>query len=216
MHILGLTALRIKKDLMKIFGWPTVGFLVITVSGIYAACSFENTKAEDNMNSAYDFSFTKLATNDPLPLSQFRGKVLMVVNTASKCGFTRQYSELQKLFDRYKERGFIILGVPSNDFGAQEPGTGEEIAKFCKINYGVTFPMAAKEIVSGDDKHPFYVWARDSLGFGTAPKWNFHKYLIDRNGNLVDYFNSTTSPEADRILEAIEKLLEEKAVVFAK
>jgi glutathione peroxidase len=101
--------------------------------------------------------------------------------------------------------------VPSNDFGHQEPGSSEEIASFCKLNYGVTFPVTAKEVVSGSEAHPFYLWARETLGFGTAPKWNFHKYLIDRNGKLVDYFHSTTAPSSSRLVEAIEKLLDQPA-----
>jgi glutathione peroxidase len=133
-----------------------------------------------------------------------------VVNTASHCGFTPQYEGLQKLYTTYKDKGLVIIGVPSNDFGQQEPGDAEQIAHFCKRNYGVTFPMAAKEFVSGDQAHPFYLWAKKTFGFGTAPKWNFHKYLINRKGNLVDYFNSTTSPDNDRVKKAVEKALAEK------
>ena len=158
---------------------------------------------------AYGFSFRHLMEETPLPLSDYKGKVIMVVNTASKCGFTPQYEGLEVLYQRYKDQGFVIIGVPSNDFGEQEPGSSQEIATFCKKNYGVTFPMAAKETVSGDEAHPFYVWARQVLGFGTAPKWNFHKYLINRQGKLVDYFNSTTSPDASRVTKAIEALLKE-------
>lgn len=157
--------------------------------------------------TSYDFSFKTLSGQEPLALSQYKGKVLLIVNTASQCGFTKQYADLEKLYQTYKDRGLVIIGVPSNDFGGQEPGNNQEIAKFCQVNFGVTFPMTAKEIVSGDKAHPFYLWAKKSLGFGTAPKWNFHKYLIDRNGKLVDYFNSTTSPDAPRVHEAIEKLL---------
>jgi glutathione peroxidase len=131
----------------------------------------------------------------------------MVVNTASKCGFTKQYAGLERLYKTYKDRGFIIVGVPSNDFGSQEPGNSGEIAQFCEINYGVTFPMAGKEVVSGAQRHPFYAWAHEVLGFGTAPKWNFHKYLIDREGKLVDYFYTFTDPESKRVKEAIERLL---------
>lgn len=163
-----------------------------------------------NQQTAYDFSFKTLMGNDPLPLKQYEGDVILVVNTASKCGFTPQYEGLENLYTTYKDRGFVIIGVPSNDFGAQEPGTNQEIAHFCKLNYGVSFPMASKEVVSGDGAHPFYVWAKNTLGFGTAPKWNFHKYLIDRHGKLIDYFNSTTSPDADRVKKAIEKALSEK------
>ena len=157
--------------------------------------------------SAYDYSFKTLQGEEPLPLSKFQGKVLLIVNTASKCGFTKQYEGLQALYDKYKDQGLVILGVPSNDFGKQEPGTSEEIASFCKLNYGVTFPMAAKEDVIGENAHPFYKWAASALGFGTTPKWNFHKYLVDKNGRLVDYFNSNTAPDAANLVEAIEALL---------
>ncbi|WP_058388033.1 glutathione peroxidase, partial [Legionella cherrii] len=150
--------------------------------------SADSPKLNDN---AYDYSFHTLRGHEPLPLSSFRGKVLMIVNTASKCGFTPQYARLEKLYEQYKDRGLVILGVPSNDFGGQEPGTEQDIASFCQVNYGVTFPMTAKEVVSGKNAHPFYLWAREKLGFGTAPKWNFHKYLINRKGELIDYFYST-------------------------
>jgi glutathione peroxidase len=168
-----------------------------------------NAYAEDP-KTAYDFSFTKLRVDDKLPLKQFEDKVLLIVNTASHCGFMPQFEGLEKLYKSYKDKGLVIVGVPSNDFGAQELGGSEEIASFCKINYGVTFPMAEKEVVSGDGAHPFYLWARKTLGFGTAPKWNFHKYLINRHGKLIDYFNSTTSPESDSVKQAIEKALAEK------
>ncbi|WP_348645904.1 glutathione peroxidase [Legionella maioricensis] len=176
---------------------------------IIVATNLINTiKLNDNV---YDYSFHALRGHEELPLAQFRGKVLMIVNTASKCGFTPQYERLEKLYEKYRERGLVILGVPSNDFGKQEPGTEEEISNFCQINYGVSFPMTTKEVVSGKNAHPFYLWARQKLGFGTAPKWNFHKYLISRKGELIDYFYSTTSPEAGRVIKAIEKALNEKA-----
>jgi len=158
-------------------------------------------------NSAYDFSFTTLVGHHPLPLSEFKGKVLLVVNTASKCGFTPQYAGLEKLYLTYKDRGLVILGVPSNDFGSQEPGSSEDIASFCQVNYGVTFPMTSKEVVSGKEAAPFYLWARKQAGFGSAPKWNFHKYLIGRNGEMITYFFSTTSPESPKLVKAIEKAL---------
>jgi glutathione peroxidase len=154
---------------------------------------------------AYAFSFKTLLEEKPFPLSQFEGQVLLVVNTASLCGFTPQYDDLEKLYTTYKNQGLVVIGVPSNDFGHQEPGTNLEIESFCKVNYGVSFPMTSKEVVSGQKAHPFYVWAKES--FGSVPKWNFHKYLIDRRGTLIDYFNSTTSPDAKRVCEAIEKAL---------
>lgn len=180
-----------------------MGFLTLLTAGIFMF-GFSKANAEPKKGSAYDFSFTTLVGEEKLPLSQFKGKVILVVNTASNCGFTKQYDGLQKLYDTHKGKGLVILGVPSNDFGSQEPGSSSDIAEFCKRNYGVTFPMAAKQVVSGDAAHPFYRWASDTLGFGTSPKWNFHKYLIARDGTLVDHFNSTTSPDASRLVGAVE------------
>jgi glutathione peroxidase len=167
--------------------------------------------AEPQKGSAYDYRFTTLIGEKPLPLSQFKGKVILIVNTASQCGFTKQYDGLQKLYNQYNDKGFVILGVPSNDFGSQEPGSSDEIAQFCKLNYGVTFPMASKQVVSGDTAHPFYLWARETLGFGTAPKWNFHKYLVGRDGELIDYFNSTTAPDNERLVKAVAAALAKPA-----
>ena len=171
-------------------------------------CFLMISTASANSDNAYDYSFHTLRGQESLPLAAFRGKVLLIVNTASKCGFTKQYASLEKLYKQYKDRGLVILGVPSNDFGGQEPGTDQEIAHFCQVNYGVSFPMTSKEIVSGKKAHPFYLWAKQKLGFGTAPKWNFHKYLIDRNGKLIDYFYSTTSPDAPRFIKTLEKTLQ--------
>ena len=171
--------------------------------------SANNTAGSDN--NAYNYSFFTLIGHNPMPLAAYRGKVLLIVNVASKCGFTPQYASLEKLYEKYKDRGLVILGVPSNDFGSQEPGTDQEIAHFCQINYGVSFPMTAKEVVSGKNAHPFYIWAKQKLGLSTAAKWNFHKYLINRNGDLIDYFYSTTSPDAARFIRAVEKALDEKS-----
>lgn len=166
--------------------------------------------AANATDNAYEFSFHTLVGHKPLPLSTYRGKVLLIVNTASQCGFTSQYAGLEKLYEKYKDRGLVILGVPSNDFGGQEPGSEQEIASFCQINYGVSFPMASKEVVSGKNAHPFYLWARQQLGFGTAPKWNFHKYLINRQGQLINYFYTPTAPDSTRFIKALEKVLDEK------
>jgi glutathione peroxidase len=159
--------------------------------------------------NAYAFVFRTLTGDTLLPLSQFQGKVLLIVNTASYCGLTAQYTGLQALYERYKDQGLVIIGVPSNDFGNQEPGTNQEIADFCHQHYGITFLMASKEVVSGKHAHPFYQWAARRLGLGTTPQWNFHKYLVNRNGALVDYFHATTSPDSDRIRRAIEAALAE-------
>lgn len=157
--------------------------------------------------TAYDFSFNTLIENKPLLLSDFKGCVILIVNTASKCLFTSQYEDLEKLYQHYKNKGFVIIGVPSNDFAGQEPGSNKEIANFCKLDYGVAFPITSKEKVLGRGAHPFYLWAKKVLGFGTAPKWNFHKYLISRQGEIIDYFYSTTSPRSARLIKSIENAL---------
>ncbi len=159
--------------------------------------------AEDAKN-AYDFSFKELAGGADMPLKKFEGKVMLIVNTASKCGFTGQYAGLEKLYKQYEAQGLVVIGVPSNDFGGQEPAGNSEIVEFCKFNYGVSFPMTEKVAVSGDNAHPFYAYAKEKLGFGTAPKWNFHKYLVAKNGEVIDHFNSTTAPDSGKIAEAIE------------
>lgn len=179
----------------------TPRLILACLLGLFAVTA----QAAEQKGSAYDYSFTKLLGGDPLPLSEFKGKVLLVVNTASECGFTPQYEGLEKLYETYKDKGLVILGVPSNDFGGQEPGDAPTIAKFCKLNYGVTFPMAGKEVVSGERAHPFYRWAAATLGH--APKWNFHKYVIDRQGHLVDYFASTTGPGSTALKLTIEEQL---------
>jgi len=165
-----------------------------------------NTNATLAKN-AYDFTFTTLVGHEAMPLKMYRGKTILIVNVASKCGFTGQYAGLEQLFEKYKDQGLVIIGVPSNDFAKQEPGSNQEIANFCRLNYGVSFPMTEKVHVIGKDAHPFFQWAKQTLGFASAPKWNFHKYLINRHGELVDYFYSTTTPNSKRFLQTIEKNL---------
>src|SRR3546814_896623 len=128
-------------------------------------------------------------------MSSFKGQVVLVVNTASRCGLTPQYRELQGLWERYKARGLVVLGVPCNDFGAQEPGTAEEIVSFCQVNYDIDFPLTSKQSVIGADAHPFYKWVAEVAGEDALPKWNFHKYLIGPNGDLVQVFGSKVPPE---------------------
>jgi glutathione peroxidase len=164
-------------------------------------------KATEPMaNSAYDFSFTSIE-GEPLPLSSFKGKVVLVVNTASQCGFTPQYTDLQDVWTRYRERGLVVLGVPSNDFGGQEPGSEAEIKAFCEVNFAVDFPLTTKEQVTGEAAHPFYRWAAGELGFAAKPRWNFHKYLIGPDGKLADWFATTTKPTAPKVVKAIEEQL---------
>ncbi len=140
-------------------------------------------------DSAHDFSFNSI-DGDPLPMSQYKGKAVLVVNTASFCGYTPQYEGLQSLWTEYRDKGLVVLGVPSNDFGAQEPGTAEEIKDFCEANFDVDFPLTAKQVVKGGDAHPFYQWAADEKGASNAPRWNFHKYLVAPDGALVEAFPS--------------------------
>ena len=155
---------------------------------------------------AYDFVFDSI-DGEKLPLNVFRGKVILVVNTASRCGFTRQYKALQSLWSKYRNQGLIVLGIPSNDFGRQEPGDESEIKTFCEVNFNVDFPMTSKVNVKGESAHPFYKWARDEMGSIAIPRWNFHKYLIAADGRLIDWFASTTDPESKRLVSAIEALL---------
>jgi len=157
--------------------------------------------------TAHLYSFDGL-TGGEIRMSEYRGQVVMVVNTASECGFTPQYEGLQKLYDARKTKRFVIVGVPSNDFGGQEPGSAKEIARFCKLNYGVTFPMAAKAVVTGPKAHPFYRWARTAFGAAGEPKWNFHKYLVDKRGVPTRAWPSATKPEAKEIADAIDAALQ--------
>jgi glutathione peroxidase len=142
---------------------------------------------------------------EPVSLCDFRGKVLLVVNTASQCGYTPQYEGLEKLYRRYKDRGLVVLGFPANDFGGQEPGSNKDIAQFCQINYGVTFPVFAKTAVIGAAANPLF---RDlEARTGQRPRWNFHKYLIDRGGKPVAAFGAAVEPLDSRLTSQIEQLL---------
>jgi len=162
--------------------------------------------AADPAGSAHDFSFTAIE-GGALPLAQYKGKIVLLVNTASQCGFTHQYAGLQDLWQRYRDRGLIVLGVPSNDFGGQEPGTEAEIKTFCEVNFDVDFPMTAKVQVTGEGAHPFYRWAADQFGVMAKPRWNFHKYLIGPDGRAVEWFSTATAPTADTVIRAIEAQL---------
>ena len=159
------------------------------------------------MTTAYDFTVSDIA-GQQVSLSDFRGKVLLVVNTASKCGFTAQYEGLEALYRDLKDRGLVVLGFPCNQFGAQEPGSEQEIADFCQRTYDVSFPMFAKVDVNGENASPLFVWLREAAPSepAAAPiKWNFAKFLIDRHGNVVDRFASAVTP--DMLREDVENLL---------
>ena len=157
-------------------------------------------------SSAHEIAFTSI-DGEPLPLSDFAGKAVLVVNTASLCGFTYQYEGLQAVYDRYRERGLVVLGVPSNDFGRQEPGSEAEIKNFCEVNFNVDFPLTDKQQVKGADAHPFFQYVGTKLGKKSLPRWNFHKYLIDPEGQLIGAWPSKAEPGGPEITGAIEQAL---------
>ena len=156
--------------------------------------------------TAHDFTFTDI-DGGTLNLAEFAGKPLMVVNTASRCGFTYQYDGLQALYDRYREQGFTLLTVPSDDFGGQELASEAEVKQFCEVNFNLDLPMTSITRVRGRDAHPFYQWALSELGRSNAPSWNFHKYLTAPDGTLVQSFPTNTEPQSPTITKAVEALL---------
>lgn len=157
-------------------------------------------------SSVYDFTLNDI-DGTPLPLSSFRGKVLLLVNTASFCGNTPQYSELETMYERYQARGLEILAFPANNFGRQEPGSNEEIKSFCYTKYSLTFPLFSKISVKGDDKHPLYQYLTERSPFPGEVEWNFQKYLVDRKGNVIARFHHRTKPLSDEIVRDVESAL---------
>ena len=154
----------------------------------------------------FDLSIKNI-DNKIMNLSEFKGKTVLLVNVASNCGFTKQYTGLQTLYEKYKEKDFIVLGVPSNQFGGQEPGSNNEIKNFCETNFNITFPITNKVDVKGDNAHLLYKWAKENHGNSTVPKWNFHKILINKEGKIQDTFNSFITPLSDKIIKQIELTL---------
>jgi glutathione peroxidase len=165
----------------------------------------------NNCNAQYDkifFDFNiKDINKEELDLSIYKDKTILLVNVASNCGFTKQYSELQDLYKKYKDKGFIVIGVPSNQFGGQEPGSNNEIKDFCEINFNITFPITDKFNVKGENAHPIYIWAKENHGKSAIPKWNFHKILINKNGKIEDTYASFTKPMSKKLLNKIEEIL---------
>ena len=159
-------------------------------------------KAEVNAKSFHDFSVESI-TGKEIKLSEYKNKVVLLVNTASQCGFTPQYSGLQKIYDRYKEDGFIVLGVPSDDFN-QELSTNSDVKKFCEIRYGVNFPMTSIQKIKGNDAHPIYKWIADNVSVIGQPRWNFHKFLIGKDGEIVNWYSSMTSPTSESFVKDVE------------
>ncbi len=184
------------QSLFAVRAYLMFGALLIMAGSLFAAAGF------------YAFTLNSI-DGKPAPLADYKGKVVLVVNVASQCGYTPQYSALEATYEKYKDQGFVILGFPANNFGAQEPGTNEEIKTFCTRKYSVTFPIYAKISVKGADQAPLYAY----LTKDTAPeirgdiKWNFTKFLVDRNGNVVQRFEPAVTPDSSEVISAIEKQL---------
>ena len=170
-------------------------FLVIMISFF--------TKVSANYSTlAYEFSFNSL-DGSMIKLEDYKDKVVVVVNVASRCGYTPQYEDLQNLWSNYKEKGLVVIGVPTNNF-KQEPGSNKEIKDFCETNFGIDFPMTEKIDVLGKNAHPFYKWAKQNHGISAIPKWNFHKIIIGKNGKVIETFASFTKPSSNKFIKTIE------------
>ena len=172
---------------------------------IFIMFSFFTKVVAGNNGTAYDYDF-KSINGDLIKLNQYKGKVIVVVNVASRCGYTPQYEDLQSLWSKYKDKNVVVLGVPTNNF-RQEPGNNKQIKDFCETNFGITFPMSEKIDVIGSNSHPFYKWARKDYGIGAIPKWNFHKIIIGKNGKVVETFSSITKPSSKKFTRTIEDLI---------
>jgi len=172
------------------------GALLIMATSLFAA------------SGIYGFTLNSIDGN-PAPLADYKGKVVLLVNVASQCGYTPQYSALESIYEKYKDQGFVILGFPANNFGAQEPGTNEEIKTFCTRKYSVTFPMYSKISVKGADQAPLYAYLTKETGAGLTGdiKWNFTKFLVDRNGKVIQRFEPAVTPDSKEVTGAIEKQL---------
>ena len=183
---------------------PYKKYLLILISLIMFSL-FEKVDAKYE-KLFFDLNIKSL-NGETIKLSKFKGKTILLVNVASKCGFTKQYTGLQKLYDNYKNKDFLVIGVPSNQFGGQEPGSNEEIKDFCETNFNITFPITDKVDVKGKDAHTIYKWAKENYGNSTVPKWNFHKILINKEGKIQDTFNSFITPLSDKITKQLEQIL---------
>jgi glutathione peroxidase len=164
-------------------------------------------KAEAKYEKLFFDLSIKGINDETINLSEFKGKTILLVNVASKCGFTKQYTGLQTLYDNYKKKNFLVIGVPSNQFGGQEPGSNQQIKDFCETNFNITFPITDKVDVKGKNAHALYKWAKENYGNSTIPKWNFHKILINKEGKIQDTFNSFITPLSDKITKQIELAL---------
>jgi len=168
--------------------------------------SFFNKTMSNNTETFFDLNVNSI-NGDLLNLSKLKGKTILLVNVASNCGFTKQYDDLQNLHESYNNKGLVVIGMPSNQFGGQEPGSETEIKKFCETNFNITFQMTSKYDVKGDNAHPIYIWAKETFGKSTVPKWNFHKILINKEGKVEDTFASFTNPMSKKIINKLEEIL---------
>ena len=164
-----------------------------------------------NVDAKYDKLFFNMTIKgndgEKIDLDKYKNKTILIVNVASNCGFTKQYSGLQTLYEKYNNKGFVVIGIPSNQFGSQEPGSNKEIKEFCDVNFNITFPITDKVDVKGDNKHEIYTWAKKNYGLSAVPKWNFHKILINKDGKIQKTFNSFVDPLSKKIIKEIETIL---------
>ena len=181
-----------------------IGTLICVVCLVVPAQLF--ARQQHMTISAFDFSFPSI-DGAQLDLSAYRGKALLVVNTASRCGFTPQYTGLQTLWSDYRDKGLVVIGVPSDNFGGQELDSEVAVKQFCEVNLNIDFPMTAITQIKGDSAHPFYKWAKEQVAMIGKPKWNFHKYLIGRDGQIIDWFGSSTSLDGEKIRDAVRNAL---------
>jgi len=187
-----------------------IGAVVLSIASLSVVKAI-TTKSQPATNpgayaSVYDFTMKDIDGKE-VKLGAYKGKVLLIVNVASRCGYTPQYEGLQKLYTTYKDKGFVILGFPANNFLGQEPGTNEEIKEFCSLKYGVSFPMFSKISVKGDDKHPLYKYLTENPENGGEITWNFNKFLVSKDGKILAHFSQKDKPEDPKVVEAIEAAL---------
>ena len=179
---------------------------VISLIAIICVLNINNIGNSMEDKIFYDFKL-ELINGETISLNEYKGKAVLLVNVASNCGFTKQYDDLQNLWGNYKEKDLIVIGVPSNQFGNQEPGTNKEIKKFCETNFNINFPITTKYDVKGDNAHDIYKWAMKTYGKSAVPKWNFHKILINKHGKVQDTYASFTNPMSNKVLKELEKIL---------
>ena len=180
-----------------------ISFIII----IIIMFNFKTTNSANYEKIFFDFSI-KSNTGEIIDLNQYKNNVILIVNTASYCGFTKQYADMQKLWDKYKNEGLVVIGVPSNSFN-QEKDEDSEVKEFCEINFNINFPMTTITKVKGDDAHEIYKWAKDNHGKSAIPKWNFSKILIDKDGKVAETYSSLTNPMSNKVISKIESLLKD-------